>query len=91
MKLRPVMNNQGVGIATVRNSLASMVQQGLGELRERNPVIAVKSPSCLGTSKSLGRARYGPTPSGDRLGHRKLFLHKLLVTPLQTRLQQGWC
>jgi hypothetical protein len=84
------MNDQGICSATFRYALAGVVQQGLRELRQRNPVIAVKSPSCLRAGKGLRCAWHGPKPSGDRLGHRKLFLDKLLVTPLQTRLQQGW-
>ena len=71
MELGPIMNDQGIVETIVPDAIACGLDQGPGQLRERDPVIGIESPGGLGTGERPavpGRARRpaATASTGDR-------------------------
>lgn len=88
VQMRPVMPHQPIRLPTGGHRSARRRDQRLGQRRQADGGIAVKTPGRLRTRETAGGARQGVPPCGDPLADLQLLLHQLLIASLQTRCQR---
>lgn len=85
-ELGPVVDDQGIVPVVLLDGCTCNLDQGLGQLRERDAEVGVEAPGGLGAGERLSGPGQGAEPGGDGLNGREMFLDQLEITPLQTRV-----
>ncbi len=83
-ELGPVVDDQGLMPIVLLDGGTCGLDQGPGQLRERDPWIGVEAPDGLGAGEGLSGPGEGAEPGGDGLNGREMFLDQLEITPLQS-------
>ena len=88
-ELGPVVDDQGIVPVVLLDRRACGLDQGLGQLRERDAGVGVEAPGGLGAGEGLGGPGQGAEPGGDGLDGREMFLDQLEIAPLQAWVVAG--
>ena len=88
-ELGPVVDDQGIVLVVLLDRHACGLDQGLGQLRERDAGVGVEAPGGLGAGEGLGQARQGGRSGGQRRRAAEVLVHQVDVTALQPWLQGG--
>ncbi len=76
------MDDQGIVPVVLPDRRTCGLDQGLGQLRERDAGVGVEAPGGLGAGEGPGDAGPGAQPGGDGLDGREMLLDELKIASL---------